>query len=39
MDSQAMFTAELSAEQEKELRAALQALCKKLQADGTVERM
>lgn len=39
MDSQAVFTAELTAEQEKELRAALQALCKKLQADGTVERM
>ena len=39
MDSQAVFTAELTAEQENELRAALQALCKKLQADGTVERM
>lgn len=39
MDSQAVFTAELTAEQEKELREALQALCKKLQADGTVERM
>lgn len=39
MDSQAVFTAELTAEQEKELRTALQALCKKLQADGTVERM
>ena len=39
MDSQAVFTAELTAEQEKELHAALQALCKKLQADGTDERM
>ena len=39
MDSQAVFTAELTAEQEKELCAALQALCKKLQADGTDERM
>ena len=39
MDSQAVFTAELTAEQEKELRAALQALCKKLQADGIDERM
>ena len=35
MDSQAVFTAELTAEQEKELRAALQALCKKLLADGS----
>lgn len=39
MDSQAVFTAELTAEQEKELRTALQALCKKLQADGIDERM
>lgn len=39
MDSQAVFTAELTAEQEKELRAALQALCKKLLAEGTDERM
>ena len=39
MDSQAVFTAELTAEQEKELRAALQSLCKKLQADGIDERM
>lgn len=35
MDSQAVFTAELTAEQEEELRAALQALCKKLLADGS----
>ena len=39
MDSQAVFTAELTAEQEKELRAALQALCKKLLAEGKDERM
>ena len=39
MDSQAVFTAELTTEQEKELRAALQALCKKLLAEGTDERM
>ena len=39
MDSRAVFTAELTAEQEKELRAALQSLCKKLQADGIDERM
>ena len=35
MDSQAVFTAELTAEQEEELRVALQALCKKLLADGS----
>lgn len=35
MDSKAVFTAELTAEQEKELRAALQALCKKLLAAGS----
>ena len=39
MDSQAVFTAELTVEQEKELGAALQSLCKKLQADGIDERM
>ena len=39
MDSQAVFTAELTVEQEKELRAALQALCKKLLSEGTDERM
>ena len=39
MDSQSVFTAELTVEQEKELRAALQALCKKLLAEGTDERM
>lgn len=39
MESQAVFTAELTVEQEKELRVALQALCKKLLAEGTDERM
>ena len=35
MDRQAVFTAELTTEQEEELRAALQALCKKLLAYGS----